>query len=69
MENIKYSNAYAEVLHYLKGIDKEYIDRIPKKLMNFFEQNVNFSALLFRVLTICISADSSPFFNCFKNKI
>lgn len=41
MENIKYSNAYAEVLHYLKGIDKEYIDRIPKKLMNFFEQNVN----------------------------
>lgn len=41
MEKIKYSSAYAEVLHYLKGIDKEYIDKIPKKLLNFFEQNVN----------------------------
>jgi len=44
----------------------------PRKsyiLLYFFEQNVNFSTLLFRVLTICISADSNPFFNCFKNKI
>ncbi len=43
MENVKYSNAYAEVLHYLKGIDNSYIEKIPKKLIAFFEENANYS--------------------------
>lgn len=36
-----YANAYVEVLHYLKGIDKTYIEKIPKSLIKFFEDNSN----------------------------
>ena len=40
MENsIRYSNAMAEVLHYLKGIRQEDIDKIPKKLIDFLKDN------------------------------
>ena len=37
--SIRYSNAMAEVLHYLKGIRQEDIDKIPKKLIEFFKDN------------------------------
>lgn len=39
MTDIRYSNAMAEVLHYLKGIRREDIEKIPEKLINFFEEN------------------------------
>lgn len=37
----RYANAYAEVLHYLNGINKESLEKIPKKLINMFEQSKN----------------------------
>ena len=41
MKSEKYANAYVEVLYYLKGIDKNYVNKIPQKLIIFFEQNAN----------------------------
>lgn len=39
MVDKKYEIAMAEVLHYLKGIRKEDIEKIPSKLMDFFKDN------------------------------
>lgn len=42
MENsIKYSNAMAELLHYLKGIEQSDVNKIPNKLMDFFKENAS----------------------------
>ncbi len=41
MDNLKLRNAYSEVLHYLKGIKRSDIDKIPHKLMDFLEENKN----------------------------
>ena len=41
MVSVQYANAMAETLHYLKGIRKEDVDRIPKKFMNFLEENAS----------------------------
>lgn len=41
MVKIQYANAMAEVLHYLKGIREEDIDKIPKKLMFFLQENAS----------------------------
>lgn len=35
----QYKKACAELLHYLKGICREDVDRIPDELMNFFRCN------------------------------
>lgn len=37
----KYSNAFSEVLWYLNGIRQEDVNKIPKKLINFFQDNAN----------------------------
>lgn len=37
--NMEYRIAYAEVLEVLKHMDKEYVSRIPVKLLNFWQQN------------------------------
>lgn len=41
MVNVQYANAMAETLHYLKGIRKEDIDKIPKSFMKFLEENAS----------------------------
>ena len=41
MVSTKYANAITEVLHYLKGIREEDVNKIPKKIMNFFEENAS----------------------------
>lgn len=41
MVNIRYANAMAEVLQYLKGIRQEDIDKIPRKFMIFLEENAS----------------------------
>ena len=41
MVNIQYSNAMAELLHYLKGIRQEDINKILTKLMNFIKENAS----------------------------
>ena len=41
MVSIRYANAMKEVLQYLKGIRKEDFDKIPKKFMNFLEENAS----------------------------
>lgn len=41
MKSEKYSNAYAEVLHYLKGVSKQSLNRIPTKLLKHFEKHKN----------------------------
>lgn len=41
MNNIKYANAMAEVLHYLKGIEEKDINKIPRKLMEFIKENAS----------------------------
>lgn len=41
MVSIQYSNAMAELLHYLKGIRQEDINKIPTKLMNFLQENAS----------------------------
>ena len=41
MINKNDANAMAEVLHYLKGIRQEDIEKIPKKLLKLFEENAN----------------------------
>ena len=40
MEN-KYHKAYKEVLEILKYIPKEYVDKIPKKMMDTFRENMD----------------------------
>lgn len=37
----QYKKACAELLHYLKGIRREDVDRIPDELMNLFRQNAD----------------------------
>ena len=37
--NLEYSEALGEVLQFLKYTEKALIDKIPKKLMEFFERN------------------------------
>lgn len=39
--DIKYTNAMTEVLYYLKGIRDEDLAKLPKKLINFLEENAN----------------------------
>ncbi len=41
MINEKYGIAIAETLHYLKGIRKEDINKIPKKFMIFLKENAS----------------------------
>jgi len=41
MVNIQYSNAMAEVLHYLKGIRKEDIEKKLKNFFKFIEENAS----------------------------
>lgn len=41
INDIKYANAMAEVLYYLKGIRNEDLAKIPKKLIDFLEENSN----------------------------
>ena len=41
INDIKYANAMAEVLYYLKGIRDEDLAKIPKKLIDFLEENSN----------------------------
>lgn len=41
MIDVKYEYAMAEVLHYLKGIRKADRDKIPKKVINFLEENAS----------------------------
>lgn len=41
MVSTKYANAMKEVLHYLKGIREEDVNKIPKKIMNFLEENAS----------------------------
>ena len=36
---VQYANAMVEVLHYLKGIRQEDINKIPKKFISFLEKN------------------------------
>lgn len=36
-----YANAMKEVLHYLKGIRIEDVNKIPKKLINYLEENAS----------------------------
>ncbi len=38
----QYKKACAELLHYLKGIRQDDVDRIPDKLMDFFRCNADF---------------------------
>ena len=41
MTNTKHADAMAEVLEYLKGIRQEDIDKIPKKVLDYIEENAN----------------------------
>lgn len=41
MVSNKYSKAIKEVLHYLKGIREEDVNKIPKTIMNFLEENAS----------------------------
>ncbi len=41
MVSIRYANAMAETLHYLKGVREEDINRIPKKFKKFLEENAS----------------------------
>ena len=41
MVSVTYANAMAETLYYLKGIRQEDIDKIPKKFMEFLEENAS----------------------------
>ena len=41
MINVNYSNAMSEVLYYLNGINQESINKIPKKFINFLEENAS----------------------------
>lgn len=39
MTKLKYSNAIAEVLHYLKGISEEDIKKIPEEFIEYLKEN------------------------------
>ena len=39
--SVQYANAMSETLHYLKGIRKEDVDKIPKKFITFLEENAS----------------------------
>lgn len=39
--NIRYSNAMAELLHYLKGIKQSDVNKVPNKLIEFFKENAS----------------------------
>ena len=41
MIEAKYSIAIAEFLHILKGFSNEDVNKIPKKVLNYFEENCN----------------------------
>ena len=41
MVNVKNANAMAEVLYYLKGIKQEDINKIPKKLLQYLNDNAS----------------------------
>ena len=41
MVSVRYANAMAEVIYYLKGIRQEDIDKIPKKLMQYLNENAS----------------------------
>lgn len=41
MVSIKNANAMAEVIYYLKGIKQEDIDKIPKKFMQYLNENAS----------------------------
>lgn len=41
MVSIKNANAIAEVIYYLKGIKQEDIDKIPKKFMQYLNENAS----------------------------
>ena len=41
MISVKSQNAMAEVLWYLKGINEEDIDKIPKDIINYIKQNAS----------------------------
>lgn len=41
MVSSKDANAMAEVIYYLKGIKQEDIDKIPKKLMQYLNENAS----------------------------
>ncbi|MBR2289737.1 MAG: hypothetical protein IJ867_03845 [Clostridia bacterium] len=41
MISTQYSNAMAETLHYLKGIRKEDVDKIPSNFLNFLEEHAS----------------------------
>lgn len=41
MVSVKDANAMAEVIYYLKGIRQEDVDRIPKKLMQYLNENAS----------------------------
>lgn len=38
-QNNEYAKAYVEILEVINKIDKEYKDKIPEKLLDFFENN------------------------------
>ena len=41
MVNERYSMAMAETLHYLKGISKDDVEKIPNKFMTFLKDNAS----------------------------
>lgn len=41
MVSVRNANANAEVIYYLKGIKQEDIDKIPKKLMQYLNENAS----------------------------
>ena len=41
MINVNNANAMAEVIYYLKGIKQEDINKIPKKLMQYLNENAS----------------------------
>ena len=41
MINVKTANAMAEVIHYLKGIRQEDINKIPKKFLKYLNDNAS----------------------------
>lgn len=41
MVDVKNAKAISEVLHYLKGIRQIDIDKLPKRLLNFLEENAS----------------------------
>lgn len=41
MSNVKNANAMAEVIYYLKGVRQEDIDKIPKRLMQYLNENAS----------------------------